>query len=312
MDGHFVPNLTIGPPVVAALRKATRLPLDVHLMIERPEATLDRVPRRRRRLDLRARRGDAATCSAASTRSGGRARGRARRSIPRRPSEALACRLAGPRLRRRDVRQSRAGADSRSCRAVDRQGAAAARSRRREAGSAPRDRGRRGRRTRATPARSPRPARKFWWPGRPFTGQADPAAADRAAAGGRADVRGSKRLSPMIASKIRRAVGRPALRPGLRRSWRRGLPERRRPQEARQDHAGAAHAARRKRSSRRARPSSPRRSTTQGRKYLNYVFETYPNETLGPRGPPDGRGLLLPAEDGTAATRRPAIGTATT
>jgi ribulose-phosphate 3-epimerase len=40
MDGHFVPNLTIGPPVVAALRRATRLPLDVHLMIERPEASL--------------------------------------------------------------------------------------------------------------------------------------------------------------------------------------------------------------------------------------------------------------------------------
>jgi ribulose-phosphate 3-epimerase len=40
VDGHFVPNLTIGPPVVRALRKATRLPLDVHLMIERPEATL--------------------------------------------------------------------------------------------------------------------------------------------------------------------------------------------------------------------------------------------------------------------------------
>ena len=40
MDGHFVPNLTIGPPVVKALRKATRLPLDVHLMIERPERSL--------------------------------------------------------------------------------------------------------------------------------------------------------------------------------------------------------------------------------------------------------------------------------
>jgi ribulose-phosphate 3-epimerase len=40
MDGHFVPNLTIGPPVVRALRRATRLPLDVHLMIERPEKTL--------------------------------------------------------------------------------------------------------------------------------------------------------------------------------------------------------------------------------------------------------------------------------
>ncbi|HLJ28428.1 MAG TPA: ribulose-phosphate 3-epimerase [Candidatus Angelobacter sp.] len=37
MDGHFVPNITIGPPVVASLRKATRLPLDVHLMIESPD-----------------------------------------------------------------------------------------------------------------------------------------------------------------------------------------------------------------------------------------------------------------------------------
>ncbi len=37
MDGHFVPNLTIGPPVVAALRQATDLYLDVHLMIEEPE-----------------------------------------------------------------------------------------------------------------------------------------------------------------------------------------------------------------------------------------------------------------------------------
>ncbi len=37
MDGHFVPNITIGPPVVASLRKATALPLDVHLMIENPD-----------------------------------------------------------------------------------------------------------------------------------------------------------------------------------------------------------------------------------------------------------------------------------
>ena len=34
MDGHFVPNISIGIPVVESLRKATRLPLDVHLMIE--------------------------------------------------------------------------------------------------------------------------------------------------------------------------------------------------------------------------------------------------------------------------------------
>ena len=37
MDGHFVPNITIGPPVVASLRKVTRLPLDVHLMIDNPD-----------------------------------------------------------------------------------------------------------------------------------------------------------------------------------------------------------------------------------------------------------------------------------
>jgi ribulose-phosphate 3-epimerase len=37
MDGHFVPNITIGPPVVKCLRKATRLPLDCHLMIENPD-----------------------------------------------------------------------------------------------------------------------------------------------------------------------------------------------------------------------------------------------------------------------------------
>ena len=38
MDGHFVPNLTIGPPVVEALRKVTSLPLDVHLMMTNPDA----------------------------------------------------------------------------------------------------------------------------------------------------------------------------------------------------------------------------------------------------------------------------------
>lgn len=40
MDGHFVPNITIGPDVVRAVRRSTRLPLDVHLMIERPERYL--------------------------------------------------------------------------------------------------------------------------------------------------------------------------------------------------------------------------------------------------------------------------------
>ncbi|MBI5606276.1 MAG: ribulose-phosphate 3-epimerase [Deltaproteobacteria bacterium] len=38
MDGHFVPNITIGPVVVEAVRKITKLPLDVHLMIENPDS----------------------------------------------------------------------------------------------------------------------------------------------------------------------------------------------------------------------------------------------------------------------------------
>jgi ribulose-phosphate 3-epimerase len=37
MDGHFVPNITIGPVVVEAVRKITKIPLDVHLMIENPD-----------------------------------------------------------------------------------------------------------------------------------------------------------------------------------------------------------------------------------------------------------------------------------
>src|SRR5260221_11802292 len=42
MDGHFVPNISFGPDTLAALRKATKLPLDVHLMIERPDVYADR------------------------------------------------------------------------------------------------------------------------------------------------------------------------------------------------------------------------------------------------------------------------------
>jgi ribulose-phosphate 3-epimerase len=41
MDGHFVPNITIGPPIVAAVNEATDLPLDVHLMIEAPERYIE-------------------------------------------------------------------------------------------------------------------------------------------------------------------------------------------------------------------------------------------------------------------------------
>src|SRR5262249_12596194 len=41
MDGRFVPNITIGPPVIESIRKRTRLPLDVHLMIVEPERYIE-------------------------------------------------------------------------------------------------------------------------------------------------------------------------------------------------------------------------------------------------------------------------------
>ncbi len=41
MDGHFVPNITWGPPIVAAVSKVTRLPVDVHLMIENPDRYIE-------------------------------------------------------------------------------------------------------------------------------------------------------------------------------------------------------------------------------------------------------------------------------
>src|ERR1700722_6806074 len=41
MDGHFVPNITMGPQVVRSLRPLTRLPLETHLMIEEPDRYLD-------------------------------------------------------------------------------------------------------------------------------------------------------------------------------------------------------------------------------------------------------------------------------
>jgi ribulose-phosphate 3-epimerase len=41
MDGHFVPNLTMGPAIVKSLRRVTRLPLEIHLMVEEPERFID-------------------------------------------------------------------------------------------------------------------------------------------------------------------------------------------------------------------------------------------------------------------------------
>jgi ribulose-phosphate 3-epimerase len=45
MDGHFVPNITIGPPVVSSLRRITNLPLDAHLMIDEPARFIDDLAR---------------------------------------------------------------------------------------------------------------------------------------------------------------------------------------------------------------------------------------------------------------------------
>ena len=42
MDGHFVPNLTMGPPVVESIRRVTRLPLDVHMMVQEPDRYIER------------------------------------------------------------------------------------------------------------------------------------------------------------------------------------------------------------------------------------------------------------------------------
>ncbi len=48
MDGHFVPNITLGPPVVKSLRKVTKLPLDCHLMIENADDFIPTLPMRGR------------------------------------------------------------------------------------------------------------------------------------------------------------------------------------------------------------------------------------------------------------------------
>ena len=64
MDGRFVPNITIGPPVVKAMRAATTLPLDVHLMIVEPEKYLEDFAKAGADMHQRPRRGLARTCTA--------------------------------------------------------------------------------------------------------------------------------------------------------------------------------------------------------------------------------------------------------
>ena len=123
MDGRFVPNITIGPLVVAAIRKRTRLPLDVHLMIVEPERYVAGVRRGRRRHGHGARR--SLHASAAHARSHPRARRASRRRAepvdaalgpgvrPRRP-RSRAGDVGQPRLRRPVVHPERAPEDPRA------------------------------------------------------------------------------------------------------------------------------------------------------------------------------------------------------
>ena len=86
MDGHFVPNITIGPPVVTALRRVTRLPLDVHLMIQEPDRYLDAFVAAGAAMVIGARGSAAASASHAAAQSAISARRPASRSTRRRRS----------------------------------------------------------------------------------------------------------------------------------------------------------------------------------------------------------------------------------
>ena len=63
MDGHFVPNITIGPPVVRAIKRVATRPLDVHLMIEEPDRYIDDFVEAGAEHAVGARRGGAAPAS---------------------------------------------------------------------------------------------------------------------------------------------------------------------------------------------------------------------------------------------------------
>jgi ribulose-phosphate 3-epimerase len=89
MDGHFVPNITIGPLVIEAARAATRLPLDVHLMIESPDAFIDRYAPPPEPIASGSTSRPVPTCTERSRTCGRRVRAPASSSIrprPRRPS----------------------------------------------------------------------------------------------------------------------------------------------------------------------------------------------------------------------------------
>ena len=75
MDGHFVPNITIGVPVVAALKRVATLPLDVHLMISEPDRYLEAFVKRGRVDGDGPRRGAAAPAPDARRASGSSGRG---------------------------------------------------------------------------------------------------------------------------------------------------------------------------------------------------------------------------------------------
>ena len=100
MDGHFVPNLSMGPPVVAAIRRVATVPLDVHLMLDNPDAYIRRVRRTPARRESPCTSRCCRTCTArcSSSRRSGRQGGRrdqsvdaGRRRSKRSPATSIRC-----------------------------------------------------------------------------------------------------------------------------------------------------------------------------------------------------------------------------
>ena len=106
MDGRFVPNISLGPVVVEACRRATRLPVDVHLMIESAERYLDAFADAGRLLDQRPRRGAAPPAARARPPAQARREGRRRPQPVDAPRRARGDPARGG-LRARDVGQPR-------------------------------------------------------------------------------------------------------------------------------------------------------------------------------------------------------------